>query len=309
VSAGRFLLAAAALVVFAAMPIAPAGASPTPAPVKYFVVPPPGHGPAESLYTIAADTLGDGSDWTEIFRLNEGRLQPDGERLTNPGVIRPGWILQLPADAAGPGVRTGLLPGVAPSPSVASPTPAAAPSAAPRGPSVVMLGGIVALLASLTAVLAFGLIRQRRGYHGHHRVTQPALPHHVQLLPATKPVAAPKTEEPAANPKSRPIAKGRQFAAMRLTVIAAGALLLFALISGTTEVALHGFSFFVFRSQGVGATPDSGLNEAQGPGQPDAPGSKVTCAQNSAGTCAGPVLPRVTPHPAVHPRTRKAKHG
>jgi hypothetical protein len=43
-------------------------------------------------------------------------------------------------------------------------------------------------------------------------------------------------------------------------------------VSGTTEVFLHGFSFFVFRSAGTGAT-HGGLEENQGPGQPDAPGA------------------------------------
>jgi hypothetical protein len=52
---------------------------------------------------------------------------------------------------------------------------------------------------------------------------------------------------------------------------ATAALFLFAIVSGATEVALHGFSFFVFRSTGVGETGPTGLQEDQGPGQPDAP--------------------------------------
>jgi len=49
------------------------------------------------------------------------------------------------------------------------------------------------------------------------------------------------------------------------------AMVLFALTAGGTEVALHGFKFFVFRSAGTGETSGSGLQENQGPGQPDAP--------------------------------------
>jgi hypothetical protein len=52
---------------------------------------------------------------------------------------------------------------------------------------------------------------------------------------------------------------------------ATAALLFFALTAATTEVALHGFAFFVFRSAGTGETPSTGLQENQGPGQPDAP--------------------------------------
>ena len=61
-------------------------------------------------------------------------------------------------------------------------------------------------------------------------------------------------------------------------------LLLFALTMGFSEVALHGFSFFTFRSAGVGQTPDTGLSEAQGPGQPNTNGHHG-CIVNSAGTC------------------------
>ncbi len=43
-------------------------------------------------------------------------------------------------------------------------------------------------------------------------------------------------------------------------------------VTGTIEVFLHGGPFFVFRSQGTGAT-NVGLQEDQGPGQPDAPGT------------------------------------
>jgi hypothetical protein len=60
---------------------------------------------------------------------------------------------------------------------------------------------------------------------------------------------------------------------MRLTSVAAAALVVFAAAAGSTEVGLHGFKFFVFRSAGTGATNGDGLQEDQGPGQPDAPGA------------------------------------
>jgi hypothetical protein len=214
-AATRLILVAAALVVFAAMPLAPAGAFPSPAPVKYCIVT-----PAESLFTIAAKTLGEGNEWTEIFRLNEGRLEPDGERFTNPREIRPGWILQLPADATGPGVQVGSLPGMASSPSASVP-----PTSAPRRLNVVMVGA-AALLSSLTAVLTLALIRRRRAYHGHHQRTT-----------------------------SRP----RQHAAMRLVVLALAVPVLFGVIAATAQLAAHGYGFFIFRSAGTGATSNNPL--------------------------------------------------
>lgn len=54
----------------------------------------------ETLWGIAAQTLGDGRRYREIAELNHGRLQPDGATFTDPGDIRPGWVLRLPADAS-----------------------------------------------------------------------------------------------------------------------------------------------------------------------------------------------------------------
>ena len=128
--------------------------SPSPARVKFYVVPPPANGHAESLFTIAAETLGDGGQFMEIFSLNKGRLQPNGGRLTNPRIIEPGWILQLPADAAGPGVQFGPLP------VVTSPT-SHRPSRPGGAGSAIMLSG--ALLAFVVAGLSVRLIRRRAG--------------------------------------------------------------------------------------------------------------------------------------------------
>ena len=75
-------------------------ASPSPTSVKYFIVPPAASGPAETLFDIAAKTLGAGNRFTQIFNLNKGRLQPNGGRLENASTIDPGWILPLPTDAA-----------------------------------------------------------------------------------------------------------------------------------------------------------------------------------------------------------------
>ncbi|OZM77259.1 LysM peptidoglycan-binding domain-containing protein [Pseudonocardia sp. MH-G8] len=60
--------------------------------------------PRDTLWRIAEKTLGDPLRWREIYELNSGREQPDGERLTEAALLRTGWLLELPADAVpGPG--------------------------------------------------------------------------------------------------------------------------------------------------------------------------------------------------------------
>jgi hypothetical protein len=137
------------------------------APVRYYIVPPPGHGAAVTLFAIAAQTLGNGSRYPEIFSLNRGRLQPDGARLASPRAIDTGWILQLPASATGPGVRFGPLPVVRPA--APSATPPAAPAsrlppaaaAAPRGSSLSILTALGVLLL-IVALAVTGVLVTRR---------------------------------------------------------------------------------------------------------------------------------------------------
>ena len=56
--------------------------------------------PRDTLGRIAARNLGDWERFDEIYELNRGRPQPDGRQLTDARLIRPGWVLVLPADAA-----------------------------------------------------------------------------------------------------------------------------------------------------------------------------------------------------------------
>jgi len=51
------------------------------------------------LSQIAENYLGNASDYQEIYALNKDRVEPDGERFTDPSVIMPGWTLTLPAGA------------------------------------------------------------------------------------------------------------------------------------------------------------------------------------------------------------------
>jgi DNA-binding SARP family transcriptional activator len=119
------------------------GQSTTPRSIECRVLPPRGRH-HDTLWDIAARHLGDGIRWREIFALNDGRVMPDGQRLTHASLIRPGWTLLLPADATILPVDHVLLdhldearPGPAPAPRVASPTQDPAPrdrvGAAPGG--------------------------------------------------------------------------------------------------------------------------------------------------------------------------------
>ncbi|MHB1972863.1 MAG: hypothetical protein ACYCR4_01040, partial [Acidimicrobiales bacterium] len=58
--------------------------------------------PGDCLASIAARELGSADDWPALARLNMGRLQPDGLRMTDPSVILPGWVLALPGDPGDP---------------------------------------------------------------------------------------------------------------------------------------------------------------------------------------------------------------
>lgn len=126
---------------------------------RYYVVGPPVAGQREYLYQIAATTLGDGNRYREVFELNRGRRQPDGGRLTDPAELRPGWVLALPPDARGPGVRIGPLP----------PTGADAAPPATAGPGhtgqLVVLAGLAAV-ALLVATLLRRPPRRRRALPG-----------------------------------------------------------------------------------------------------------------------------------------------
>lgn len=50
----------------------------------------------DSLWSIAAEHLGDGERWSEIGRANEGRTMGDGRTFHASAVIRPGWELMVP---------------------------------------------------------------------------------------------------------------------------------------------------------------------------------------------------------------------
>jgi hypothetical protein len=138
-------------------------------------------------------------------------------------------------------------------------------------------------LAHMTSYLtgAFGISAHPAGAPVFPPPSKPAAPPASPTArPTTSPAAEPasrptkpaaQTAKPATRPAKR-AARPRQYAAARGTTIVTVALVLLTAAAGTTETALHGFAFFVFRSAGTGATNDNGLQEDQGPGQPNARG-------------------------------------
>ncbi|MEU1755142.1 S8 family serine peptidase [Micromonospora matsumotoense] len=98
--------------------------------VKYTVVG-TAQGRGEHLWEIALRVLGDAQRYPEIFALNKGRVQPDGVPVTDPAVLRRGWLLVLPWDAVGAEVSYGPLPVFTPASPRASRSPR--PTGAPAG--------------------------------------------------------------------------------------------------------------------------------------------------------------------------------
>lgn len=86
----------------------------------------------ESLWRIAELCLGDPTRWPEIWELNKGKYWPHvsgAKKFTNPDVIFPGWILDLPADAVPPPQTAPLPPPIQPMPQTPAPSASASPSA------------------------------------------------------------------------------------------------------------------------------------------------------------------------------------
>jgi hypothetical protein len=83
--------------------------------------------------------------------------------------------------------------------------------------------------------------------------TEPAAPAAAPPRPPGRPGQADWGTRSAKKPQKR----RRQYQAMRIATCASAALLVFALVSGATEIGLRGFKFFVFRSGGTGETAGS----------------------------------------------------
>lgn len=93
----------------------------------------------------------------------------------------------------------------------------------------------------------------------------PAPPGTRSARPATSPTrsgtmpgtGSTRSARPGAMPAQKPQNRPRQHQAMRVATYATTALVFFTLITGATEVGLHGFKFFLFREGGIGQTASS----------------------------------------------------
>jgi DNA-binding SARP family transcriptional activator len=86
-------------------------------------------GQRDTLWSIAARHLGNPLRWHDIAQLNYGHTQADGGTFTDPNLIRPGWQLQLPADATGLPRNADIQPAAQPAPAnhPATATPSVSP--------------------------------------------------------------------------------------------------------------------------------------------------------------------------------------
>ncbi|QNP74983.1 hypothetical protein IAG44_39935 [Streptomyces roseirectus] len=162
----------------------PAGA-PLDAPEGTVRVRLPHDGIYDSLWRIAERTLGDGNLWPRIYTLNHNRPQPDGRTLTNPNLIRPGWILHLPpSKPRQPPPRTNTPATPSPSPDTTPPTPSPPPAhdtPAPDRPGGISLPSGAFVGIGLATLITATLLTARRRHRIHY---QPGSGRRDDLTPA-----------------------------------------------------------------------------------------------------------------------------
>jgi DNA-binding SARP family transcriptional activator len=151
---------------------------------REYTVSVPRHGVHDSLWRIAEHELGDPRRWTEIYRLNVGRPQPDGARLRDPDLIYPGWVLRLPTTAP-PSKAVDPSP-----PASVTPDPTTATSPPPTTP---MTGPFTATSPLATPAPATGA---------------PSSPAHTEEPSATAGPTNPAPGRPATAPAAGPVGNG-----------------------------------------------------------------------------------------------------
>lgn len=145
----------------------------------------------DNLWDIAETHLGDPLRWHEIWDLNHSRVMSDGDRFEHPEVIRPGWVLDMPADAVD-------LPGAT------APAPAPAPAAAPVNSAAGEQGGASAQQAPSTADQGDSTSTQGAG--GQERMETSATPSGAASPAARVAPVAPSAAAPSAAPSATPSA-------------------------------------------------------------------------------------------------------
>jgi DNA-binding SARP family transcriptional activator/LysM repeat protein len=200
----------------------------------------------DTLWGIAERQLGDPLRWSEIYRLNEGRPQPDGRALTDPHWIDPGWTLVMPEGPTPtqrsstpttlPVTTTPTRPTTSPAPPAVTPTTAQSPSTAPRpvtpvpagrapvpttsaaqetgtngAPVRLPSGSVVAgsFVAGVLSAVALGRLRRRHAYR--YRPPEPGRditpePLRPTLRHLAHPFGADAGHEDTSDPRAFPIA-------------------------------------------------------------------------------------------------------
>ena len=91
---------------------------------RVYIVQPPEGRYHDNLWDIAERNLGDGRAYAQIYDLNAGRVQPDGDSLELARLIQPGWFMVMPEEAVSVG-RVEAIPTdpAPPAPAPQTPTP------------------------------------------------------------------------------------------------------------------------------------------------------------------------------------------
>lgn len=71
----------------------------------------------DTLWDIAADELGSGERYTEIYEASRDITQPDGRQISDPNLIVPGWTVAIPAADVAAAAAVTEAPAEAPAPS------------------------------------------------------------------------------------------------------------------------------------------------------------------------------------------------
>ena len=78
--------------------------------------------PGDTLYGVEERITHDGDNWVQGFAANRGRVEPGGERFTDPDLIKPGWTVDIPVTTPPPASGA---------PAHLAPTPGQGPTSTP----------------------------------------------------------------------------------------------------------------------------------------------------------------------------------
>lgn len=159
--------------------------------------------PGDTLSGIAEDELGDADAYPTIYEASRDTVQPNGDRLTDPDLILPGWKLTIPGQTQPPVEREPEhakppeeVPDATPAPTEVTPTEPAGEAEADsddsgQGPddSVApswLVPGLAGAGAVLGGALWIALRSQRRTQLRHRRPGTVIPPPPADLVPAEK---------------------------------------------------------------------------------------------------------------------------